>query len=266
MLDVGTQVPHGAVRGYVMGERGAKNEPATEADIEAMAAIVREAIEAGALGVSTSRTIAHMAIDGEPVPGTFAARGRAVRHRRRRSASSAPAIFELAPAGALGEDLAAPEREMAWMRKLSAAIGRPVTFALTQNDHDPESWRRMLELAGEAVGRRRAHPAAGRGPAGHAAARPADVPPVRVLPELGRRSGSCRPSPSGSRAMRDPEMRRRLRRRGADARPGDGAVPRPGEGVPARRPAELRARPVDERRRPAPRARAATSTTSTTTS
>ena len=55
-----------------MGERGAKNEPATPADIEAMARIVREGIEAGA-PFSTSRTIAHMAIDGEPVPGTFAA-------------------------------------------------------------------------------------------------------------------------------------------------------------------------------------------------
>src|SRR5206468_10233932 len=72
-IDVGAQVPHGAVRGYVMGERGAKNEPATAADIEAMAAIVREGIEAGALGFSTSRTLAHRAIDGEPVPGTFAA-------------------------------------------------------------------------------------------------------------------------------------------------------------------------------------------------
>jgi N-acyl-D-aspartate/D-glutamate deacylase len=150
MLDVGAQIPHGAVRAYVMGERGAKNEPATEADIEAMAAIVREAIEVGALGVSTSRTIAHMAIDGEPVPGTFAAEdelfgiGRAL-------GDLGTGIFELAPAGALGEDLAAPEREMAWMRKLSAAIDRPVSFALTQNDHDPEAWRLMLQLAGDAV-------------------------------------------------------------------------------------------------------------------
>ena len=67
-LDVGTQVPHGAVRGYVMGERGSRNEPATSDDSAAMAVIVQEAIEAGALGVSTSRTIAHRAIDGEPVP------------------------------------------------------------------------------------------------------------------------------------------------------------------------------------------------------
>jgi N-acyl-D-aspartate/D-glutamate deacylase len=72
-IDVGTQVPHGSVRGYVMGERGARNEPAAPDDIVAMARIVREGIEAGALGVSTSRTIAHRAIDGEPVPGPYAA-------------------------------------------------------------------------------------------------------------------------------------------------------------------------------------------------
>ena len=150
LFDIGTQVPHGAVRAYVMGERGAKNEPATAADIEAMARLVKEGIEAGALGFSTSRTIAHMAIDGEPVPGTFAAHdelfgiGRVL-------GELGKGVFELAPAGALGEDLAAPEREMEWMRELSAEIGRPVTFALTQNDHDPESWARMLELCAQAA-------------------------------------------------------------------------------------------------------------------
>ena len=148
-LDVGAQVPHGAIRTYVMGERGAANEAATEDDITAMAVLVREGIEAGALGFSTSRTIAHMAINGEPVPGTFAAEdelfgiGQAL-------GDLGTAVFELAPAGALGEDLAAPEREMSWMRRLSAAVGRPVTFALTQNDHDPDAWRDMLRLAGEA--------------------------------------------------------------------------------------------------------------------
>ena len=71
-VDVGTQVPHGAVRAYVMGERGARNEPANPAEIDGMRAIVLEAIRAGALGFSTSRTIGHRAIDGEPVPGTYA--------------------------------------------------------------------------------------------------------------------------------------------------------------------------------------------------
>src|SRR6202162_3335979 len=72
-VDVGAQVPHGAVRAYVMGERGARNEAANAEDIEAMRAIVLEALRAGALGFSTSRTMGHRAIDGELVPGTFAA-------------------------------------------------------------------------------------------------------------------------------------------------------------------------------------------------
>ena len=74
VLDVATQVPHGSVRAYVMGERGARNEAANDDDIAAMAKIVREGVEAGALGFSTSRTILHLAKDGEPVPGTFANR------------------------------------------------------------------------------------------------------------------------------------------------------------------------------------------------
>src|SRR5690606_37775249 len=64
-VDVGTHVPHGAVRAYVMGERGARNEEATPADIVAMAQIVEEGLRAGALGFSTSRTMLHRAIDGE---------------------------------------------------------------------------------------------------------------------------------------------------------------------------------------------------------
>jgi N-acyl-D-aspartate/D-glutamate deacylase len=208
MLDVGAQIPHGAVRGYVMGERGAKNEPASAADIEAMAVIVREAIEAGALGVSTSRTIAHMAIDGEPVPGTFAAEdelfgiGRAL-------GDLGTGIFELAPAGALGEDLAAPDREMAWMRRLSAAIDRPVTFALTQNDHDPDSWRKMLDLASQAVGEgARIRPQVAGRPVTlllglqtfHPFAYCPSWGPVGILPTIAERIV----------AMRDPETRRRL--------------------------------------------------------
>jgi len=206
-IDVGTQIPHGAVRAYVMGERGARNEPATPDDIEAMRRIVGEAVVAGALGFSTSRTIAHMAIDGEPVPGTFAAEdelfgiGRAL-------GDLGTGIFELAPAGALGEDLAAPEREMAWMRKLSAAIGRPISFALTQNDHDPDGWQKMLALAAEAVadGARIRPQVAGR--------------PVTLL--LGLQTfhafAYCAswgelgllPLPDRIARMRDPELRRRL--------------------------------------------------------
>ncbi|MGH0032178.1 MAG: N-acyl-D-amino-acid deacylase family protein [Myxococcota bacterium] len=149
-LDVGTQVAHGPVRTYVMGERGARNEPATAEDVAAMAAIVREAILAGALGFSTSRTIVHRAVDGEPVPGTFAAEdelfgiGRVLGELGR-------GLFELAPAGVMGEDLAAADKEVAWMRRLSREIRRPVTFALTQHDVDSDQWRRVLELCDAAA-------------------------------------------------------------------------------------------------------------------
>ena len=71
-LDIGTHVPHGAVRAYVMGERGARNEAATADDIARMYELVREGLEVGAFGFSTSRTMGHRAVDGEPVPGTFA--------------------------------------------------------------------------------------------------------------------------------------------------------------------------------------------------
>ena len=149
-MDVGTQIAHGAVRAYVMGDRGAHNEAANAEDIKAMKDIVRDAIEAGALGFSTSRTIAHTAIDGEPVPGTFAAEdelfgiGAAL-------AELGTGVFELAPMGAAGEDIVGPKKEVDWMRRLSASIGRPVTFALIQVDAAPDLWRELMDESLRAV-------------------------------------------------------------------------------------------------------------------
>ena len=142
-VDVCAQVAHGAVRAYVMGDRGARNEPATPDDIERMRQIVRDAIEAGAVGFSTSRTIAHVAIDGEPVPGTFAAEdelfgiGAAL-------GDLGTGVFELAPMGAAGEDVVNPIKEVDWMCRLSAHIQRPVTFAMIQVDAAPELWRDLM--------------------------------------------------------------------------------------------------------------------------
>lgn len=145
-VDVGTQIPHGSVRAYVMGERGAKNEPAEPDEIEAMAEIVQEAVAAGALGVSTSRTIGHRAMDGEPVPGTFAAEdelfamGRALR-------DGGGGVFELAPAGAAGLDTVAPMKEVDWMRRLSTETGQPVTFAMLQVPGAPDLWKEQMEVS-----------------------------------------------------------------------------------------------------------------------
>jgi N-acyl-D-aspartate/D-glutamate deacylase len=143
-VDVGTQIAHGPLRAYVMGTRGAANEPATPEDIESMARMVREAVEAGALGFSTSRTLAHRAMDGEPVPGTFAAEdelfgiGRAV-------AAGGRAVFELSPMGTAGEDLVAPRQEVDWMRRLAAETGVPVSFSLVQIDPAPSLWRELMD-------------------------------------------------------------------------------------------------------------------------
>jgi N-acyl-D-aspartate/D-glutamate deacylase len=149
-VDVGTQIAHGPVRAYVMGERGARNEPATPDEIEQMKDIVKDAIEAGALGFSMSRTIAHIAIDGEPVPGTFAAEGE-IFGIGAALGELGKGIVELAPTGVAGEDLINPAKEVDWMRRLSAKTGRPVTFALLQVDSAPELWRELMETSREAV-------------------------------------------------------------------------------------------------------------------
>ncbi|AEV76789.1 N-acyl-D-aspartate/D-glutamate deacylase [Mycolicibacterium rhodesiae NBB3] len=148
-IDVGSQIAHGSVRAYAMGERGARNEPATPDDIAAMARIVQEGIEAGALGFSTSRTLGHRAIDGEPVPGTYAAEdelfglGRAM-------AAGGRAVFELAPQGVAGEDIIAPKKELEWMQRLGAEIDRPISFGMIQVDAAPDLWREQLDISAAA--------------------------------------------------------------------------------------------------------------------
>ncbi len=147
--DVAAMIAHGPLRVYVMGRRGADNEPASSDDIARMATLVQEAIEAGALGFSTSRTIGHRAMSGEPVPGTFAAEdelfaiGRALQR-------AGKGLFEVAPAGVAGEDLIAPKQEVDWMIRLAAEIDRPVTWLMLQNLMAPDDWKQYLDLSAQA--------------------------------------------------------------------------------------------------------------------
>ena len=96
-IDIGSQLPHAALRVYVMGERGANREPATPDDIDDMASLAKRAVEAGAIGFSTSRTLNHRTADGEPTPTLTAGEdeltGIAQAHRvdrTRRASSSSP--------------------------------------------------------------------------------------------------------------------------------------------------------------------------------
>lgn len=125
-VDVGTHVPHGAVRAYVMGERGANNEPPTETDIARMSAIVEEGLRAGALGFSTSRTILHKSIDGIPVPGTTATKEELIGIGRAMGRVGY-GVFEMA------SDLKREWNEFEWMGELSRETGLPVSFAALQS-------------------------------------------------------------------------------------------------------------------------------------
>ena len=148
-IDIGTHVPHGSVRTYVMGERGANNEAATAQDIKEMAAIVKEGIQAGALGFSTSRTMGHKALNGEPVPGTFATEDELFGIGRTLG-ELGTGVFELAGAGAAGDiggdEIDSALKEIDWMQRLSKEIQRPVSFAMLQFDSAPNQWRELVEI------------------------------------------------------------------------------------------------------------------------
>jgi len=206
-IDVAAQVPHGAVRAYVMGERGAQNEPATAEDVAAMAQIVREGVRAGGVAFSTNRIPLHTSIHGVPVPGTFASEeelGALVQALQDVGAG----LLESVPAGAMGEDPAAPLRELELYRRISLATGRAITFTLAQLQTQPRHWVEILERTerANAEGARLVPQVAGR-PAGLLASfetfNPfADRPGYAALAKL--------PLASRLRRLREPGVRAQI--------------------------------------------------------
>lgn len=141
IMDLGTQIGHGALRAFVMGERGAANESATDADIEAMAAHVEESIRAGALGFSTSRTPIHRSKSGELVPGTHAEQNElfAIGDAVQRAGGG---VFQFAP-----EHIRLASDEWPWMRELSRrSPDVTISVNLNQADEKPDIWRDVLTL------------------------------------------------------------------------------------------------------------------------
>ncbi len=135
-IDVGAQVPHCAVRTYVMGDRGTHNEKATAEDIQAMSAIVKDGIAAGALGFTTSRTELHTTREDEAMPGTYADEDELL--------GIGKALGEIGK-GIYGvvSDWNNWEEEMGWMKRLSIDNNCQINFILFFREE--EDWERVLK-------------------------------------------------------------------------------------------------------------------------
>ncbi|WP_156254589.1 N-acyl-D-amino-acid deacylase family protein [Sandarakinorhabdus oryzae] len=143
-MDVGLQLPHAALRVFVMGERGANRERASAEDIAQMAALAEAAMHAGAMGFSTSRTLNHRTSDGQPTPTLTAAEDELM---------GIALALGRANKGVLQfvSDFADPDAEFAMLRRLCEASGRPLSFSLAQSPVAPLGWRKLLDMLEQAT-------------------------------------------------------------------------------------------------------------------
>jgi N-acyl-D-aspartate/D-glutamate deacylase len=144
-IDFCAQLPHGALRVYVMGERGAKLEPATEADIAQMRALTAEAMRAGALGFTTSRTLNHRTVKGDPTPSLRATHGELMGIARGMK-DAGSGVIELIS----DFDNPDPVTEFAMLRSLVAESGRPLSLSLAQAGRDADGWKGLLAMISQA--------------------------------------------------------------------------------------------------------------------
>ena len=137
-IDVGTQIPHGAVRAYVMGTRGINREEATQEEIDRMSQLVKEAIQAGAFGFSTSRTEKHRDSSGALTPSITAHKNELV--------SIANSIGELNSGVLQGiSDFYDFESEFDIFKEMSQSSGRPISITVEQMDQRPDWWHQLLD-------------------------------------------------------------------------------------------------------------------------
>jgi len=144
-IDFASQIPHSAVRVYVMGQRGADREPATDDDLKRMQGIVREAIGVGALGFATSRLIIHKTGQGDPIPTWQAA-----------ESELAAMALALKDAGkgvlqaVFGEPGRSFEDEIDLLSRLTRLSGRPASFTMAQANERPDAWKGVMAHLAEA--------------------------------------------------------------------------------------------------------------------
>ena len=137
-IDLAAQVPHAAMRVYVMGERGANREAATDEDIAKMADLAHDAVMAGALGFSTSRTLNHRSADGTPTPTLTASE---------KELQGIAMGLKRAGRGTLQfvSDFDDMHAEMAMLRRLVEQSGRPLSVSIAQADSKPTLWRHLTD-------------------------------------------------------------------------------------------------------------------------
>jgi N-acyl-D-aspartate/D-glutamate deacylase len=144
-IDFGAQLPHAALRTFVMGERGSDHTAVPSQDeIDRMGALAQEAVRAGALGFTTSRTINHKTVDGEPTPSLTATPEELIGIARAMGQTGV-GVFEVVT------DFGDLESEFAILREMTAVSGRPMSITVLQNDVAPRQWRELLDLIGRAV-------------------------------------------------------------------------------------------------------------------
>jgi N-acyl-D-aspartate/D-glutamate deacylase len=136
-VDVGVQVPHGALRLHVMGERGANHDDATPTDIADMAELARQAIEAGALGFSTSRTRNHKTSTGAYTPTLTAAPEELIGIAQGVGVAGTGVLQVVS-------DFLDPDAEFATLREMVARSGRPMSISIARNPMVPDAFRELL--------------------------------------------------------------------------------------------------------------------------
>jgi N-acyl-D-aspartate/D-glutamate deacylase len=137
-IDVAAQLPHGALRVHVMGERGANREEATPEDVAEMARLAEEAVEAGALGFTTSRTLNHRTSTGDPTPTLTAAAD---------ELAGIAAGLGHAGKGVLQvvADFLDVDQEWDTLHRMAVESGRPLSISVAQSPILPEQWHDLLD-------------------------------------------------------------------------------------------------------------------------
>lgn len=145
-MDLCAQLPHAALRVFVMGERALKLEDANEDDIAAMRVLAGEAMKAGGFGFTTSRSLNHMTVQGDPTP-TLRAREEELTGIAMGLKDAGSGVIQM-----IGE-FAADDRdeEIAMWQRIMRASGRPLSITVTQRHRDPDGWRDVMAGIDDAV-------------------------------------------------------------------------------------------------------------------